>query len=94
MFFDPWFAVVGVDVLSWSPEAPHLSGDEQLVDPIATRLSGGPWLALTPTGPFVAPDASDPLAVLGALWELFGDDDVWLSPDAPTLDDAPEDAVA
>lgn len=68
-----WLAVLNGSDLSWRPEPPYISGDEGLVAFLSARLAFDSRIAVTPTGPFIEADVSDPRAVLAALAELGGE---------------------
>lgn len=68
-----WQAVLDGANLSWRPEPPYLSGDPGLVALLRARLAFDSRMAVTPTGPFIEADISDPRAVLAALAELGGE---------------------
>lgn len=83
----PWSAH-GVDwTLEWSPTPPHLRGTPGAVAITQHNLLQGNLL--TPTGPVVEGDESDPLAVLAALPE-----EADLAGSPPPMPGVPEDAVS
>lgn len=92
MSSSPWLAVLNGSDLSWRPEPPYISGDEGLVALLTARLAFDSRIAVTPTGPFIEADVSDPRAVLAALAELGGE--LVVSEGAPVLEATPEGAVA
>lgn len=68
--------------MAWTVETPDgvvewdggLEGDPAATDRVRYALDtheDAP-IAVTPTGPFLAPDVADELAVLGVLFELYG----------------------
>lgn len=68
-----WLAVLDGSDISWRPEPPYLTGDPDLVALLTARLAFDARIAVSPTGPFIEADISDPRAVLAALAELGGE---------------------
>jgi hypothetical protein len=67
--------------MTWTAETPDgviewdggLEGDPAAVNRVRYALdSHDDSVAVTPTGPFVARDVADELAILGVLFELYG----------------------
>lgn len=92
MSSNSWFAVIEGEVIRWDTLPPYLAVDPLVVNPVRLRLASGLPLALSPTGPFLEANMADPLAALAAVQEVYGRD-AWTSPDAPTIDGIPADAV-
>lgn len=89
---EPWQAFGDGWAIRWDPAPPYLDGSPLVVAAILDRLALTPdLLAVTPTGPFVVPDESNPLAVLGALGMLGLEH---FTAGAPELEPLPRDAVA
>ena len=85
-----WTAETPDGVATWRDGA--LSGDPSALRTIETELFGDDLIAVTPTGPFVARDTGDELAVLAALIARYPRGLV-LSGALPDLNfDAPEGA--
>jgi hypothetical protein len=79
-------------LIRWSPEPPHVDGDDTLAPAVLARLKGEGSIALTPTGPVVDLDPADPLAVLAVLREL--DPKVRTSRASPRAGSIPSGAVS
>lgn len=83
----PWGAQGDGWTIQWSPNPPHLSGTPGAVQVVRDQLLKGNLL--TPTGPLVEGDESDPLAVLAALPA-----EVELTGTPPRIPPVPADAVS
>lgn len=57
---------------TWSPDPPHLRGTPRVVRNVARLLAPQADLAVTPVGPVVPSEISDPLAVLCVLRDAAG----------------------
>ena len=82
-------------VLTWWPDEPHLDGTDSLVGAIVGELAAllGAPVGVTPTGPYVAAQISDPLAVLAVAARL-GIELTVLGDLPPGIGDVPDGAVA
>lgn len=87
-----WTATGDAWRVSWSPMAPHLSGDAEVVGAVVAYLAERVAVAVTPTGPFVPADPAEALAVVGTLATLGYR--FLLSGDAPRFPGVPDGAVA
>lgn len=93
MSYKPWLAMLSDGrLIRWSDKPPHVDGHDALTDEVLLRLKGAGQIALTPVGPAVDLDPTDPLAVLAVLREI--DPKLRVSREGPTTDTLPEGAVS
>jgi hypothetical protein len=57
---------------------------EQYIDVMS---NGSLEISVTPTGPFLGADVTDPHTVIWALYSLYGDSKIKIEGDAPTLEE-------
>jgi hypothetical protein len=97
-----WGTITAVDhrdhvVLAWSDG--EFAGNPALADRAAALANGEAQLPLSPTGPFVGPDALPPLRAIAAMCMALGDGVIQVEGDVPeaavaALLDVPDEAVA
>lgn len=86
-----WTATTPDGVIKWAEG--FITGDALIIDTVQRHLFASTSIAVTPTGPFVAPDVRDPLAVAGVLCNLYAGK-LDTSDDFPDFTfDVPEGAV-
>lgn len=79
--------------ITWRPQPPHLSGSPDVVREVERRLAAQDVILATPTGPLIASDPAEPLAVLVVLREAAGSPVVETDGDVPAVPALPEGAV-
>ncbi len=83
--------------VAWSADQPYLQGTPEIIAEIEDYLLRNSELMVTPTGPSIGSELSDPFAVALAIIQIFGDEVEFTNmPDFQSLwDDGsfPDDAV-
>ncbi len=89
---DTWTASGSDWEIEWTRYEPHLRGTPEIVIEVQRYVFASEELAVTPTGPWIKADLSDPMAVVVAISSLYSDVAFVNAPNPVTLwiDDVPE----
>ena len=82
---DSWTASGPDWELEWTKDEPHLLGTPEIVIEVQRYVFASEELAVTPMGPWIRADLSDPMAVVVAVSSLYADVVFDNAPDPVTL---------